>query len=89
MHKQLLKILLFLFLSLEASAQQKGALNGSVRDASNTKPIEGATISIEQLNQSSVADTLGNYNFINLPPGTYTLTITAVGYEAQTKLCKG
>ena len=68
MHKRLLKILLFLFFSLEASAQQKGAVHGSVRDASNAKPVEGATISIEQLNQSSVADTLGKYNFMDLSP---------------------
>ncbi len=85
MEKQVLKIVLFICLSLQASAQQKGAVNGSVRDAGNAKPIEGATISIEQLNQSSAADTLGKYNFTNLPPGTYTLTVTAVGYETQTK----
>ena len=85
MQKQLLKIILFLFLSLDAVAQQKGAVTGSIRDAGNAKPIEGATISIEQLNQSSAADTLGKYNFTNLAPGSYSLTATAVGYETQTK----
>ncbi|MEJ7627406.1 MAG: TonB-dependent receptor [Ferruginibacter sp.] len=85
MQKLLLIIVLFLFLSIVASAQQKGAVNGSVRDASNVQPIEGATIDIEQLNQIIVSDTLGKYNFTNLPPGTYTLTVSAVGYASQSK----
>ncbi len=85
MQKPFTGIVLFLFLSLEVFAQQKGALNGSVRDAGNARPIDGATISIEQLKQSSAADTLGRYIFSNLPPGTYTVTVTAVGYEAQSK----
>ena len=85
MRMHLLKIVFFLFLSAEASAQQKGAVNGSVRDAGNAKPIEGATVAIEQLNQSAVADTLGKYSFINLRPGTYSLTVTALGYSTQTK----
>lgn len=85
MKKQQLKIIFFLFLSLRVAAQQKGAVNGAIRDAANLKPVVGATISIEQLSQKSIADSLGKYNFTGLPPGTYTLIVTAVGFEPQTK----
>ncbi len=85
MQKTLFNFILLLFLSLPAIAQQKGAVTGRVSDAGNARPIEGATITIEQLDQRSAADTLGKYNFTNLVPGSYTLSATAVGYETQTK----
>ena len=85
MQKHVLTLIWVLFISIHASAQEKGALHGNVRDADNARPIEGATISIEQLNQTSVTDTLGKYNFTNLPPGTYAVTISAIDYLAQTK----
>ncbi len=82
---QALKIIFLLLLSVNVAGQQKGAANGIVRDAANVKPVEGATVTIEQLNKNAIADSLGRYNFTGLPPGAYTLMVTAVGFEPQAK----
>jgi len=53
-----------------------GWLYGTVTNA-NSDPIQGASISIEEM--STLTDAIGNY-IVNHPPGTYDVTISAVGY---------
>ena len=77
--------LLFLITFLISSAQDNGSINGNIREAITGKPVFGATVTIDQLKRSTATDTLGQYSFINLPVGTISLTVTAIGYETQTK----
>ncbi len=61
-----------------------GGLSGSVTDASTGRPIAGARVSVASPSQSVTAtsDQTGRYGFVSLAPDTYTLTITAPGYQA-------
>jgi hypothetical protein len=75
----------FLLFVHTTSAQTIGSVNGVIRDAVNGKPAEGATVSIDQLRRNTTADSLGQYRFADLPVGAYSITVSAIGFETQTK----
>src|SRR5580700_5168776 len=69
-----------------AAQQTLGGITGEVADASGgVIPNATVTITDEQTSLTRTAKTngTGEYTFVNLPIGTYTLTYTAEGYEAQ------
>ena len=55
-------------------------VNGTVRDAG--EPIIGATLVVEGTEVATVTDPDGGYSF-RVPPGTYTLTVSYVGYGTR------
>ena len=71
--------------SLQAQ-QTLGGITGEVTDASGGV-IPNVTVTITHEETSVTRNTRTNdqgaYTFVNLPIGTYTLTYTADGYEAQ------
>jgi hypothetical protein len=86
-----LRTILFLFAGLlvftqakQAFAQgRKGAISGHVTDNSGGV-LQGAQVSVEPIGISAVSDIQGQF-FINaLDPGTYTLTVTYVGFKTFT-----
>lgn len=62
-----------------------GNLEGTVTDAETGSGIEGAAVSIDGTNYSTTTDADGNYSFIDIPVGTYTVTAAADGYISQSK----
>ncbi len=73
------------FASVSAFAQQTYKITGQVISGANT--IESATISIQELKQTIVSDSLGNYA-IKLKAGQYTFTISAIGLKPLKKTIK-
>lgn len=69
-------------LSLAAQAQAN-TLSGLIRDSES--PLPGAAITIEGTFRGTSADALGRYQLSNLSAGTYTLRVSLLGYEPQTK----
>src|ERR1700722_4830008 len=72
--------------SFLAAQQTLGGITGEVADASGgVIPNASVSLTDEQTSQTRATKTneLGAYTFVNLPIGTYTLTYTAAGYEAQ------
>ncbi len=57
-----------------------GSLTGTVRDV-NGAPVPGATVSIEELNQSRVTGSDGTFAFTGLRAGLYTAAATKTGYS--------
>ena len=62
----------------------KGKISGTVIDG-NTKTIESATIALLRAKDSSVAkmsvaDKTGKFEFENIAPGQYVVSITAIGH---------
>lgn len=64
------------------SPSAKGSLSVNVKDATTGKAIAGATVSVN--GQSGGTDANGNITFKNLTPKTYTVKVSAVGYETYT-----
>lgn len=69
-----------LFVSLFASAQQ-GTIKGIIKDTANGELIPGVNVMISP-GVGSITDTSGFYSF-NVAPGTYTMRVSLVGYEAE------
>jgi hypothetical protein len=76
---------IFMLFSIAMMAQTSGSVNGVIRDAVNGRPAEGATVSIDKLQRRTTTDSLGQYRIIDLPVGTYSISVSAIGFEIQTK----
>ena len=63
-------------------AQSTGKISGKILSDKN-EPILGATIVVQNTSSGASADINGYYFIINLPPGTYTLKASAIGYTTQ------
>lgn len=75
-------ILLFLLSSIVSTlvAQQVHQLRGTVIDKSSRKPLEYVNVIILGLNKGAITDAEGKFTIGNVPPGIYSLQVTAVGY---------
>jgi hypothetical protein len=70
------------------SQQSSAAINGTVRDSSGAV-IEGATITLTNLNtavsRNSVSNAAGDYVFIDVQPASYSLKVVKPGFTTQTQ----
>jgi len=80
--KQLfLLLIIFAFGFSKISFSQTGTLTGVVLDASNNESIIGAAIVLEGTSFGTATDLDGRYIIRNIPVGTYTISISYVGYN--------
>src|SRR6185437_2132611 len=78
-------VLLLVTLSSIASGQHiRGALEGSVNDP-NGALVQGASVTLHNVatgvDTTATSDERGSFNFQNLVPGTYTLTVEKTGFR--------
>ncbi len=81
MRKLLLLLILLLFTSISHS--QTGKINGVVRDAETGEALIGANVIIEGTSQGAATNVDGYYVITSVPPRTYTLRASMVGYAPQ------
>jgi iron complex outermembrane recepter protein len=74
---------LLLWLVSVAAMAQTATLSGQIRD--DVSPLPGTAITIEGTFRGTSADAEGRFQLTNLVPGTYTVRISLLGYEAQTR----
>jgi len=80
MKKKLVIFLLGIFSSIAMLAQQT-LIKGSVKDAITNEPIVEAMITIEETQQSTTTDVLGEFTFSsNVPLGEQVLSVYKIGY---------
>ncbi|ASU32677.1 iron complex outermembrane recepter protein [Mucilaginibacter xinganensis] len=75
--------MLFFTLSIKAQAIT-GTIKGSVR-TSDGKPAEYVNITLNETNQGTAAAQNGHYSIRNIKPGNYTLVVSFVGLQTQSK----
>jgi TonB-dependent receptor len=77
------KFSLLLFLLICSLASKAQTVKGSVTDAKTNETLIGATVHIQKggLNLNTNVKLDGTYIFKNVPPGTYTLQVTYIGYK--------
>jgi len=79
-----LRILAFLFVVAVSSSQvlsQSGVLTGSVKDTETREAIPGVNVRLKATSFGASTDEKGEFRIGGIPQGTYTVVISAVGYE--------
>ena len=79
---------LVIFLSLglfSLNAQNNGRLTGRVIDNQSLLPLEGATVIINQTTFGVITDSEGYFTINDVPPQTYNIEASFLGYATQTK----
>ena len=81
------KVFLFAILTIFAIgfvfAGTTGKITGHVTDAETGLPLPGANVVVEGSVLGGAADLDGYYAILNVPPGTYNVRATVIGYEAM------
>ncbi len=72
-----------LVLVRNTTASTTGKIAGKIMDAASREPLAGANIRIEATALGTVSDLEGDFSIINIPPGTYTLRASMMGYVAK------
>jgi hypothetical protein len=66
------------------NANARVTVSGYVRDAASGEALIGAAVFVKELSTGTVTNSYGFYS-LPLPPGTYTLTYSYLGYESQSE----
>ena len=72
--------ILLLLLTGSAISAPIGKITGVVTDAETSQPIIGVTVAVQGTTWGAITDQDGRYTILNVPVGTYTLVLSAVGY---------
>jgi hypothetical protein len=75
--------LVSLFFAGTVFAAVTGKIDGTVRDAQSGEPLPGANVVLEGTRRGATTDANGYYVILLVDPGTYTITASMVGYDAQ------
>lgn len=81
MKKTLLYSMIFFWFSAVSWAQNSGNISGKITDAEGSFSLPGATITLDQNNRYTISDQIGNFQFLNVPEGTYTVKVHYIGFQ--------
>ena len=81
---QSLSVFFFFFFFLGTAYSQSGKISGKVIDGNTGEALPFVNVMIEGTTQGAATDLDGNYFIINLPPGTYSVKASAIGYNSIT-----
>lgn len=74
-------LMLFLFGSNFAYSQ---SISGKITDAQTSEPLIDAIVKIKSIKAGTATDLDGNYIMEGVPPGTYDIEFSYIGYNAKT-----
>lgn len=74
------KVCLFILMSALTWTASAGVVKGVIRDKQSKEPLAGATVIVSGSNDGTAADGDGVYK-LELPAGTYTMTVRYIGYK--------
>lgn len=60
-----------------------GKIAGKIVDAQTKQPIPGVNVLVENTSMGSVTDVNGQYTILNVPPGSYSVRASMVGYTTM------
>ncbi|MBD3289736.1 TonB-dependent receptor plug domain-containing protein, partial [candidate division KSB1 bacterium] len=78
-------ILVLLVLSFVLNAQGANKIVGKVTDKDSGDPLPGVNVVISGTSLGAATDIKGYYFILNVPPGTYTLSASMIGYKKVSK----
>nr|AKQ03511.1 TonB-dependent receptor [uncultured Ignavibacteria bacterium Rifle_16ft_4_minimus_38087] len=84
MLRKLLAAFTALFLLPVLLLAQDGKLRGRVTDKESGEPLIGANVTIDGTSLGASSDLNGDYIILSVPPGTYTVKASYIGYSSYT-----
>lgn len=85
--KRLVLVLIYLILGVATKAQIKdlatGVITGRITDGLTNQKIHGVSVTLPDVNRSTVTDSIGSYIFRDLKPGVYNIRFSYVGYKPK------
>ncbi len=78
-------LIICLLLGLLSMAQKNSSISGRVIDKSTQRALAGATLQLSPGNAGTITDSIGNFRFTNLEPGSYLLRISSINYNDLVK----
>lgn len=79
--KRFLLLLFLFFLPHLIWAGVTGKIAGFITDAKTGEPLPGVNVVLKGTSMGAATDIEGYYVILNVPPGTYTLEASFVGYK--------
>ncbi|MDZ7360313.1 MAG: TonB-dependent receptor [candidate division KSB1 bacterium] len=80
-HRGLWLSLALLLVMATAAMAQNGTISGTVKAKAGGESLSGANVAIVGTTMGAATDANGNYTIANVPPGSYRLRVTFIGYE--------
>ncbi|MBL7769883.1 MAG: TonB-dependent receptor [Flavipsychrobacter sp.] len=80
----ILSICFCLFINETVLAQTSGAISGTILDRNTQKPVIGASVEVQPSKTGTSTDSLGRFRITGLTPGSYSISITAIGFADKT-----
>ncbi|MEX2601448.1 MAG: TonB-dependent receptor [Balneolaceae bacterium] len=62
-------------------AQNSSSINGYISDRTTGETLIAANVALLEINRGAASNTSGYYSITNLPPGTYTIAASYIGYR--------
>src|SRR5436309_6250993 len=80
--KSMLAVLVLCLTTLTAAfAGTTGKIAGEVKDSQTGEPVVGANVLVEGTSHGAATNIDGYFVILNLPPGKYTVSVSAIGYK--------
>ena len=76
-------ILITIIFAATNSFSQTGKIRGKITDANSKEPLPFVNVIVVGTNYGAATDIDGEYNIIGIPPGTYSVKASAIGYNTQ------
>ena len=73
-----------IWLTPAAAQERKGVVTGLITDSAHAI-LQGASVELQPTDKKTVSDTTGQFSITDVPPGTYTLSISFVGMAPYSK----
>lgn len=77
----LITLIISFYLISNSSAQETASVNGFIVDSLTGETLIMANVALIEINRGASTNTSGYYTITNIPPGTYTLGASYIGYR--------
>jgi hypothetical protein len=77
----ILLVAIALLLPAPAISGTTGKIAGRITDRSTSEPVVGANVIVKELRIGAITNVKGEYFILKVPPGTYTVNVSMLGYE--------
>ncbi|WP_417620021.1 TonB-dependent receptor [Oceanihabitans sediminis] len=85
MIKKITILFFLLFVAFSAFSQKSsGVISGKIIDEQGNLSLPGATVILDSGERYTISNQIGHYEFLNVPEGTYRVTVQYIGFVSHT-----